>query len=69
MMYFRNYRLRKTYFNNYLKNPVLEDTSPSGMVNGNKIFWNLDERTFRIVIDQWEGNKAGKNLSYWYAKL
>ena len=35
-MYFRNYGLRKTCFNKCVKIPISEDTSGSGIVNGNK---------------------------------
>ena len=37
-MYFRNQGLRKTWLNKCVKNPVSEDTSGSGMVNGKKHF-------------------------------
>ena len=67
-MYFRNYGLPKTCLNKCLKNPVLEETSSSGMVNEKKHCWNLDDTTFTIVIDHSEGNWLSKNLSYWYAK-
>ena len=67
-MYFRNYGLRKKWLNKSLKNPVSEDTSGSGMVNGNKHCWNLNDTSFSIVIDHCEGKWIGKNLSYWYAE-
>ena len=50
-MYFQNYGLRKTCLNKCLKTTISEDTSASGMVNGNKHCGNLDGKTFIIVID------------------
>ena len=68
-MYFRNYGLRKTCLNKSLKNPVSEDTPPSGMVNGKKQCSNLEDTTFSIIIDHCEGNCVGKNVSYSYAEF
>ena len=67
-MYFENYGLRKTCLNKSVKNPVSGDIPTSGMVNGKKHCWNLEDTTFSIVIDHGEGNCVGKNLSYSYAK-
>ena len=53
--YFRNCGLRKTCLNKCLKNTISEDTSAIRMVNGNKHCWNLEGKTFSIVIDHSEG--------------
>ena len=55
-MYFRNYGVRKTCLNKYLKNLLSEHTLANGMVKGNKHCCNLDGTTFSIVIDHCEGN-------------
>ena len=50
-MYFGNYGLRETWLNKCLNSTISEDTSATGMANGNKHNWNLDGKTFIIVID------------------
>ena len=53
-MYFRNYRLRKTWLNNCLISPVSADPSACNMVNGNKHCYNLNDSTFTRFIDNFE---------------
>ena len=67
-MYIGNHGLRETCLNKSLKNSVSEDTLASGMVNGKKHCWNLEDTTFSMVIDHCERNCVGKNLSYSYEK-
>ena len=67
-MYIGNHGLRETCLNKSLKNPVSEDTWASGMVNGKKHCWNLEDTTFSMVIDHCKRNCVGKNLSYSYEK-
>ena len=67
-MYIGNHGLRETCLNKSLKNPVSEDTLASGMVNGKKHCWNLEDTTFSMVIDHCKRNCVGKNLSYSYEK-
>ena len=45
-MYFGKYGLRKTWSDNYLKNPVSEDTSTINMVNVPEPCCNLSNSTF-----------------------
>ena len=59
-MYFRNYGLRKTWLDNCLQRPVLEDPSTGNMVNGRKHRWNLNDCTFTIFIDHCEVNCVEK---------
>ena len=54
-MYFRNYGLRKTWLNNCLKSRVWEEHSTSNMINGLKLCENLNDITFTIHFDHWEG--------------
>ena len=62
-MYFRNYGHQKTWLNNCLEKPVLEDPSTSNVVNRPKHFGNLNDSAFTIFIDPCEGNLAGKRVS------
>ena len=62
-MYFRNYKLPKTWLEKCLKSPISEDPSTRNMVNGLKHSLNLHESTFIIFIDPREGNLIGKILS------
>ena len=50
-MYFRNYRLQKTWLDNGLKSPVSEDPSTNNMVHGPEQCWNLNDSTFAIFSD------------------
>ena len=68
-MCFRNYGLRKKWFDKCLKTPVSDQTSTSNMVKGPKHICNLDDSTFTILIDHWEANWVWKSLFQCYAKF
>ena len=51
-MYFRNYVLRKTWLDNCLKKPFLEDLSRSNMVKRSKHCRNLKDSAIKIFVDQ-----------------
>ena len=51
LMYFRNYRARKTWLDQYLKSPVSRDPSESMMVDSPKHCWNVKDSSFTIFID------------------
>ena len=53
-MYFRNYRLQKTWLGKCLKVLVSEDLSKSNMLNGIKHCPNLHSNTFNISVDIYE---------------
>ena len=55
-MYFRNYRLRKTWLDKCMKSPASKDSLTREMVNRSKHSLNLHGRTFIIFIDHCEGN-------------
>ena len=55
-MYFRNYRLRKTWVYKCLKSPVCEDPLTRNMINVPKSCCNLNESTFTIFNDQSESS-------------
>ena len=61
-MYFRNYRLRKSGLDEWLKNSASEYLSTNNMGNGQKHCCNLDDVTFTIFIDHSENNSNGKSL-------
>ena len=60
LMYFWTYGLRKTRLDKCLKSLVSEDPSTSNMVNGPKLRWNLNDRTFTTFINPCERNSVGK---------
>ena len=60
LMYFRNYRQRKTCLDKCLKTPVSEDVSTGDMVNSPKHWFNLNESAFIILSDHCEGNWVAK---------
>ena len=62
-MYFRTYRLRKTWLDKCLKNPLSEDPLSSNKVNGPKHCSKLNNSIFTIFIDLFEGNSGLKSLS------
>ena len=62
-MYFRSYGLQKTWLDNFLKKPILEDRSRSNMANDPKDFWNLSGSAFTIFIGHCEGNWDEKSFS------
>ena len=63
LMYFRNYELRKTWLDNYLKSPLSQDPSTSNMVNRTKHCSNLNDRNFTIFFDNCESNWVWKGFS------
>ena len=60
LMYFRNYRPRKTWLHKCLKTPVWEDISTGDMVKEPKHWFNLNESAFIILSDNCEGNWVAK---------
>ena len=67
-MYFRNYGLRKTWLDKCLKRHVSEDLLIGNLVNGPKHCFDLNDSTFTILIDHYEGHLDGKVPSWWQAK-
>ena len=63
---FLNLRTPKTRLHKCLKSPASEDPSENNMVNVPKHRWNLDQITWIIFIDHWQGNFVWKSLSYWH---
>ena len=59
-MYFLNYRLRKTWLDQCLKNCVAENRSTDIVANGSKHCCNLKDNTFTIFINHCEGSCIGK---------
>ena len=55
-MYFRNYRLRKTWLDTCLKSPVSEDLLKGNMVNGPKHCCNLNDSVVTIFSDHFKCN-------------
>ena len=55
-MYFRNYGLRRTWLDQFLKSPGSGDPSTGNMVTGPKQSCNLNDSTFTTFLDHWEGN-------------
>ena len=49
-MYFRNYRLRKTWLDQCLKCPVSEDPTKSNMVNAPKHCSNLKDTSLPYLL-------------------
>ena len=56
LRYFRSYGLQKTWLHQRPKSPVSEEPSKSNIVNGPKHCSNLNDSTFSIFINHWEGN-------------
>ena len=63
LMYFRNYRQRKTCLDKRLKTPVSENVSAGDMVNSPKHWFNLNESAFIILSDHCEGFMSCKSHS------
>ena len=59
-MYFRNYRLRKIWLDQCLKSCVSEDPSTDNMANESKHSSNLNESSFRTIINHSKGSSIGK---------
>ena len=49
-MYFRNYRLKKTWLDQRQKIGVSEDPSTDDMANGSKQFCNLNEAPLQYLL-------------------
>ena len=60
VMYFRNYRPRKTCLDKYLKVPVSENPLTGDMVSGQKHRFNINQSILIILSDQSEGNGVAK---------
>ena len=58
-MYLTN---RKRWLGKCLKSPVSEDSLKGNVVNGRKHSSNLNDSTFTIFIDHFEGNCVEKCL-------
>ena len=56
MIFFQNYGIRKRWLDNCLKRPVSEDPSTSNMVNEPEHCFNLNDSTFTIFVNYFEGN-------------
>ena len=61
-MYFRKYRLQKTWLDKCLKSRVSQEPSTNNMANGSKYCCNLNDGTFTIFIKHCGGNYVGKSL-------
>ena len=55
-MYFRNYRLEKTWLDKCLKGCVSQDPSTDNKANGSKHCCNVYDNTFTIIINHCAGN-------------
>ena len=64
-MYFRNFRLSKTWLDHCLKSAVSEHPSTFNMLKGRKHLWNLLDGTFIIFFHHSEGKLFWKCLPYW----
>ena len=62
LMYFRNFRTRKTFLDQCLKSLGSGDPSKSNTVNAPKHCWNVKDSSFTIFIDHSEGNCLIKSL-------
>ena len=67
-MYFWTYSIWKTWSDTCLKAPISEDPSTCNMVNDTKQGWNLNDSTFTVSIDPFEGNSGLKSLYEWYGE-
>ena len=65
---FPKLRSQKTWSDKCLKSPVLEDPSPSDILNVREHCWNLHHSTFVIFIDHFLVNWIWESLSYSHAK-
>ena len=63
LMYFWNYRLRKTWLEECLKSPTSEDPSTRNFVNGLRHCSNLHDSTFIIFIDHCEEHSVREIFS------
>ena len=60
VMYFRNYRPRKTCLDKCLKAPVSENPLTGDMVSGQKHWFKINQSAFIISSDHSEGNGVAK---------
>ena len=67
-MYFRTYGLRETWLEKCLISPLSEDPCTSNKVKEPKHFSKLNDSTFTLFIDTWEGHSGLKSLCELYAK-
>ena len=68
LMFLKNFGLRQTFLDKFLKSPVSEHRSTVNMLNGRKHFWNLPHRSFIRFSHHADTNGVGKYFSYWYMK-
>ena len=61
-MYFRKYRLRKTWLDKSLKSCVSEDPLTENMANGSKHCCYLNDSIFTMSSNHFKGNSIGKSL-------
>ena len=61
-MYFRNYKLSKTWFNHSLESAISEPPSTVNVLMGARNLWNLHRSTFAIFFNHSEGKWIGKDL-------
>ena len=62
LMYFGNYRPRKTWLDQCLESPFSTDPSKSKMVNAPKHYWNVKHSSFTIFFDNCEANWLARSL-------
>ena len=62
-MYFRNYGVRKTWLDKYLKSPFSEDPLTSNIVSGVRHCGKLNNSTVTISIYPSEENSGSKSLA------
>ena len=67
-MYFRKYRLPKTWLDHSLKTAASEYRSTVSMLKGLKDFRNVHENTFIIFFHRSEEKWFPKHLPYWSFK-
>ena len=65
---FPKLRTPKTWLDKSLKRSLLDDSSPSNIINVPKHCWNQHHSTFIIFIDHCQVNWVEKSLSYWHEK-
>ena len=67
-MYLRKSRFRKIWLDKWLKSRISEDPYTENAANVSKHFWNLNDSTFTIFINHWEGSCIRKSLFSLYTK-
>ena len=61
-MYFRYYRLQKTWLDNCLKSRVSDEPQTDNMENGSEKCCNLNDSNFTKFINNCEGSCIGKSV-------